>query len=70
MKIQIEKISNDTFEVLIDGVRSGQYETEKKAKAGARRFFPPVYHVKWGRGKDGLLMGVQNHWTRKPGESF
>lgn len=70
MKIQIEPISPDQFTVLVDGKQAGQYETEKKAKAGARRFFPPNYHVKWHRDKDGLFMGVQKHWTRKPGESF
>lgn len=70
MRIQIEQISVDQFTVLVDGGQEGQYDTENKAKAGARRFFPPNYHVKWQRGKDGLLLGVQRHWARKPGESF
>ncbi len=70
MKIQIEKLSDSQFTILVDGKQAGQCETETKAKASARRFFPPNHHVKWHRGADGLLMGVQKHWTRKMGESF
>lgn len=70
MKIQIERVADNRFDVLIDGRNSGQYETEKKAKAGARRFFPPNMHVKWHLDKNGLLFGIQKHWTRKIGQSF
>lgn len=70
MKIQIEKLTPTQFNVLLDGSQGGQYETEAKAKANARRFFPPRSRIKWNRCKDGILFGVSSHWARRIGESF
>lgn len=72
MKIYIEPAGEDKFTVLIDGVPSGEYTTVKKAKAGARRFFPPNHHVKWETRIDGKLekqRGGRDECMENPGSS-